>query len=63
MWVWILVIFAVVGAIIGAAANGKEGAVGGCLAGLFTGSSCLVKIIIAGLSILLVIWLFGVLLG
>ena len=63
MWIWILVIFAVVGAILGAVANGKEGAVGGCLAGLFTGGSCLLRILIVGLSILLIIWLFGVLFG
>jgi hypothetical protein len=64
MWIWILIIFAVGGAIIGALSDDKEGgALGGCLAGLFTGGSCLVQILIAGLSIFIVLWLFGALFG
>ena len=63
MWIWILVIFAVGGAILGALSNEKDGALGGCLTGLFTGGSCLTQIFIWGLSILFVLWLFGALFG
>lgn len=66
MWIWILIIFAVGGAILGALSDDNksgEGALGGCLAGLFTGGSCLVQLLIAGLGILLTIWLFGAIFG
>ena len=63
MWIWILIIFAVGGAILGALSDDKDGAMGGCLAGLFTGGGCLVEILIAGLSIFFIIWLFGALFG
>jgi hypothetical protein len=63
MWIWVLIIFAIVGAILGALSDDKDGAAGGCLAGLFAGGGCLVQILIGGLSILFVIWLFGVLFG
>ena len=63
MWIWFLVVFAIGGAILGALSGDEGGAMGGCLAGLFTGGSCLVRILIAGLSIFFVIWLFGALFG
>ena len=64
MWFWILVIFAIGGAILGAlSSKDKDGALGGCLAGLCTGGSCLVQIFVGGLIILLTIWLFGAIFG
>jgi hypothetical protein len=63
MWFWILVIFAVGGAILGAMSGEKDGALGGCLTGLFTGGSCLARIFIWGISIFILLWLFGALFG
>lgn len=65
MWIWVLVIFAVGGAILGFLSSDGEGdgALGGCLAGLFTGGSCLVQIFISGLILFFTIWLFGFLFG
>ena len=63
MWFWVLVIFAVVGAIIGAMTSDQGGATEGFFAGLFAGGSCLFQILIGGLSIFFLIWLFGVLFG
>lgn len=61
MWFWILVIFAVGGAILGAMSDEKDGALGGCLAGLLTGGSCLAQIFIGGIVILALLMLFGAL--
>jgi hypothetical protein len=63
MWIWVLVIFAIAGAILGALSGDKDGAAGGCLAGLFTGGSCLMQIFIWGISFLILAWLFGALFG
>ena len=64
MWILlILVVFAIGGAILGALSDDKDGASNGCLAGLFTGGSCLVQIFIGGISILITIWLFGLIFG
>ncbi len=64
MWILlILVIFAIGGAILGASSGEKDGAAGGCLAGLFAGGSCLVQIFIAGISMLIILWLFGLIFG
>lgn len=64
MWIFlILLVFAIGGAILGALSGDKEGAASGCLAGLFTGGSCLVQIFIAGISIFITIWLFGLIFG
>jgi hypothetical protein len=63
MWIWILIIFGVVGMILGAMSDEKDGALGGCLAGLFTGGSCLVQILIGALGIIVILWLFGAIFG
>ena len=67
MWFWVLVAFAVGGAILGFLGSDKgeenEGALGGCLTGLFAGGSCLFRILLAGLCIMFVLWLFGALFG
>lgn len=61
MWFWVLVIFAVGGAILGAMSDDKDGALGGCLTGLFAGGSCLAQIFIGGIVILALLMLFGAL--
>ena len=48
---------------LGAISDEKDGALGGCLAGLFTGGSCLVQILIGTLGIIVIIWLFGAIFG
>jgi hypothetical protein len=63
MWIWILVIFAIGGAILGAMSDEEGGALGGCLAGLFAGGSCLVRLLITGLSILFILWICGAIFG
>lgn len=63
MWFWVLVVFAVGGAILGAMSDEKDGALSGCLTGLFAGGSCLAQIFIGGVVIIAMIMLFGALFG
>ena len=63
MWFWVLVIFAVGGAILGSMSNEENGALSGCLTGLFTGGSCLAQIFIGGIVIMALLMLFGALFG
>jgi hypothetical protein len=65
MWLYVIVIAVIIGAVIGYfGGDGNtddafEGAMaGGCMAG-----SCLLRIAIAALGIIFIIWLFGVLFG
>ncbi len=65
MWFWIIVIAAIIGAVISyITENGKEGsaAAGGCMGALFAGN-CLLQLAITAISIIAVIWLFGVIFG
>ena len=70
-WVWVLIICVVLGAIIGAIAFKRDdpdssagaGAATGAFMGLTVGASCLVEILLAGLSIALIVWLFNALFG
>ncbi len=64
MWILILIFFGVGGAILGMlSSDDGDGALGGCLTGLFAGGSCLAQILISGLVILLTLWLFGAIFG
>ena len=58
-WLWIILIVAVVGEIIGFINNGKEGAVEGGLGAAFGCGSVILQIFLSVLSIALVIALFG----
>lgn len=49
--------------ILGAMSDENGGAMAGCLAGLFTGGSCLVRLLIAALGIIVTLWLFGAIFG
>ena len=65
MWFWIIVIAAIIGALWGYfGGNGDEGsaAAGGCMGALFAGN-CLLQLAITAISIIAVIWLFGVIFG
>lgn len=63
MWIWIIIIAIIIGALIGYFNGGKEEAVGGAMAGGCLAAGCLVKLAIAALAIIIVLWLFGVLFG
>lgn len=64
MWFWIIVIAVVIGAIIGFAHDGKgEDAAAGAFTGGCMAAGCLVRLAMAALGILVVLWLFGVLFG
>lgn len=64
MWIWVIIIAVIVGAAIGYFNSGKgEDAAGGALAGGCLAAGCLVRLAVAALGILLVLWLFGVLFG
>ena len=63
MWIWIIIIFVVVGAIWGLLSGDGRGedAASGALAGGCMAIGCLGRIALIGLSILLVLWLCSVL--
>ena len=64
MWIWVIIIAVIVGAAIGYFNSGKsEDAASGALAGGCLAAGCLVRLAVAALGILLVLWLFGVLFG
>lgn len=64
MWIWIIIIAVIIGAIIGFAQSGeKEDAVDGAMAGGCLAASCLMRLAIAALIIIGILWLFGVLFG
>ena len=64
MWIWIIVIAVVIGAIVGYLQEGNgEDALGGAMAGGCMAASCLVRIALVALGILFVLWLFGALFG
>ncbi len=68
-WVWVLIVCVVLGAIIGAIASKRDdpdssvgaGAATGAFMGLSLGASCLFEILVAGLTIAAVVWLFNAL--
>ncbi|MBR1527360.1 MAG: hypothetical protein IJ640_12010 [Prevotella sp.] len=67
MWLTILIIAIIIGAVIGflGSEDGerKSGAVGGALAGGMGCGYILFQIFLAGIGILLLIWIFGALFG
>lgn len=58
-WIWIIIIVAVIGAIIGFINNGKEGAVEGGLGAAVGCGGVIIRIALSVLSLALVIALFG----
>ncbi|WP_300814033.1 hypothetical protein [uncultured Bacteroides sp.] len=64
MWIWIIIIAVIVGAIIGFSNSGKtEDAVDGAMAGGCLAAGCIMRIAILVLSLLFVLWLFSLLFG
>lgn len=61
MWIWILLIFIIGGAILGALSDDGDGkgCLVGALAGLFEGGSCLFQLFLLFLAILFACWIFG----
>ena len=62
MWIWILVAFVVVGAILGTLSDkdGKgEGCFAGALMGLLQGGGCLLQLLILLAMIALACWVFS----
>lgn len=63
MWIWVIVIACIIGGLIGFIGsdgqNAGSDAAGGELAGGCMAAGCLVRIAIAALSILFILWLFG----
>lgn len=65
MWIWVIVIAVVIGAVIGLISSGgnlEEALKGGAGAGCVVGG-CLIRIAIAAISIIVILWLFGLLFG
>ncbi|MBP5560380.1 MAG: hypothetical protein J6X70_01055 [Muribaculaceae bacterium] len=65
MWFWIIVIAVIIGAAIayfGGDGN-KDDAIDGALAGGCLAGNCLLEVFIAGISIMVIIWLFSWLFG
>ena len=63
MWLWIIIIAAIIGGIIGffGGDGNSDDALEGCLGGGCMTGYCLGRIFITGLSILFCLWLFKVL--
>lgn len=64
MWIWIIIIAIITGAIIGFAQSGeKKDAMGGAMAGGCLAVGCLGRLAIAAITIIVILWLFGLLFG
>ena len=64
MWIWIIIIAVIIGAAIGYFNSGKsEDAVGGAMAGGCLAAGCLGRLAVAAISIIIILWLFGLLFG
>ncbi len=62
MWIWIIIIAVVIGALVGFFNRGNIGdALGGAMAGGCLATGCLIRIAIAAIGILFILWLFKVL--
>ena len=61
MWIWIIIIAIVIGAVIGFISSGKsEDALQGAMTGGCLAASCLGRLAIVALGILFILWLFSV---
>lgn len=61
MWIWVIIIFVIIGAVMGFAQSGKgEDAFGGAMTGGRLAVGCLGRLAIAALGILFILWLFSV---
>lgn len=64
MWIWIIIIAVIIGAAVGYFNSGeKEDAVGGALTGGCMAASCLGRLAITAISIIVILWLFSLLFG
>ncbi|MBQ7420857.1 MAG: hypothetical protein IJV27_01730 [Prevotella sp.] len=65
MWIWIIVIAAIIGGIYGfISSEGDSGeAAGGAMAGGCMAAGCLTRLAIAAIGIILILWLFGLIFG
>lgn len=66
MWLWIIIGAIVIGGILGAIFSDDsqgEGAAQGAMAGGCLAANCLIRIAIAAIGIIIVLWLFNVLFG
>ncbi len=62
MWIWVIIIAVAIGAFIGYLNRGDvEDALGGAMAGGCLATGCLIRIAIAAIGILFILWLFRVL--
>ncbi len=66
MWIWIIIIAVIIGALWGAMSsdgdNGAGAAAGAITAGCLAGG-CLLRLFVAGMFILGILWLFGLIFG
>lgn len=62
MWIWLIIVAAVIGGIIGMASSKDDDRGAGCLGGAFTGAAgcgyILFQIFLVGLAVSLFVWLF-----
>lgn len=64
MWIWVIIIAIIVGAIFGYMSSGEgEDAINGALAGGCLAAGCLWRIALAAIVILGILWLAGLLFG
>ncbi len=64
MWIWVILIAVAIGAIVGFAQDGKsEDAVGGAMAGGCMAAGCLMRLAMAALGIIVILWLFSLMFG
>ncbi len=66
MWIWIIVIAVVIGGLIGFFSSNDSSeaggnAIGGAMAGGCMAVGCLWRILLIGLGVIFVLWLFGLL--
>lgn len=65
MWIWIILAAVLIGGIWGflSSDGSSSDAVGGAMAGGCMAVGCLVRLVIAALGIIIILWLFGAIFG